>query len=95
MFLNKRTKEILILLISVLIMGCGNSGTGSDITEGLIYDENDNTWSSGKEDYQPLVSVMKRECSKSDEIKGTYLLATDDEIIFIGGIGSVETDGKT
>ena len=93
---NKLTKAVLLLLpVFIFLMGCGNTKAGSDITDGLIYDENDNTWSSGKEDFQPLVAVMKRECSKSDEIKGTYLLATDDEVIFIGGIGSVETDGKT
>ena len=44
MLFNKLTKKYLILLpVFILLMGCGNTKTGSDITEGLIYDENDNT----------------------------------------------------
>ena len=33
-----------------------------------------------------LAGIMKRECAKLPIIKGTYILATDDRIIFIGGI---------
>ena len=62
-----------------------------DITLGLEYDETDNTWSTSDERYQIFVNTMKRECSKSPEIKGTYILATDDDVIFIGGINSVDT----
>lgn len=60
----------------------------------LEYDESDNTWSTTDEELTKFVGIMKRECAKSPEIKGTYLLATDDDIIFIGGINSVDTRGN-
>ncbi|MBP5581775.1 MAG: beta-lactamase family protein, partial [Ruminococcus sp.] len=47
-----------------------------------------------KEEYSKLVNIMKYECARSTDIKGTYLLANDDEIIFIGGINSVDTSGN-
>ena len=66
----------------------------SDITAGLVYDESDNTWANEKEEYSKFVNIMKYECAKSPDIKGTYLLANDDEIIFIGGINSVDIYGN-
>lgn len=58
-----------------------------DITSGLIYDKSDNTWATDDESMQKFVKIMKSECAISPDIKGTYLLASDDEIIFLGGIG--------
>ena len=66
----------------------------ADITEGLIYDETDNTWAAGDEDLAKLAGIMKRECAKSPLIKGTYILATDDRIVFIGGINSSDIHGN-
>ena len=43
---------------------------------------------------KPLVNIMKRECSKSPDIKGSYILATDDRVIFIGGINSTDVNGN-
>ncbi len=60
----------------------------------LEYDESDNTWSTQKEELKKLAGIMKAECAKSPAIKGTYLLATDDDIIFIGGINSVDINGN-
>ena len=68
--------------------------TAEDLTSGLIYDENDNTWSTENEKYKKFAAIMKYECGRSPDIKGTYLLASDDEIIFLGGINSVGTDGN-
>lgn len=54
----------------------------------------DNTWAAGDEDLTEIVSIMKRECTKSPLIKGTYILATDDRVIFIGGINSSDIHGN-
>ncbi len=88
-------KRIFSLIMFFLIMAaaCSNAA-GPAVTDGLIYDETDNTWASCDEDLAELVGIMKNECSKSPEIKGAYLLATDDRIVFIGGINSVDTSGK-
>ncbi len=64
------------------------------VTYELEYDESDNTWSTTDDELTKFVGIMKRECAKSPEIKGIYLLATDDDIIFIGGINSVDTSGN-
>ena len=64
------------------------------ITYELEYDESDNTWSTQKEELKILADIMKAECAISPAIKGTYLLATDDDIIFIGGINSVDINGN-
>ena len=68
------------------------SGFGS-MTSGLTYDPSTNCWSTTDEEYSKFVKIMQRECSKSEDIRGTYLLATDDKILFIGSINSKETDG--
>ncbi|MBR4223320.1 MAG: beta-lactamase family protein [Oscillospiraceae bacterium] len=68
--------------------------SSADITDGLIYDESSNTWSTQNEELQGLARVMASECAKSPDIKGTYLLATDDEIVFIGGIDSEDIYGN-
>ena len=59
-----------------------------------MYDESDNTWATENEELSKLANIMKYECALSPDIKGTYLLATDDGIIFIGGINSVDTSGN-
>lgn len=85
--------NIFVIMFMFLLCSCTKS-TSDDITAGLVYDETDNTWFSEDEDLKPLVNIMKRECSKSPEIKGSYILATDDRIIFIGGINSTDVNGK-
>ena len=89
----KKALCILFILISGIIhfsfcCAC------ADVTDGLIYDETDNTWTAGDEDLMELVGIMKCECAKSPQIKGTYLLATDDRVIFIGGINSSDIYGN-
>ena len=83
----------LMIMLIFMLCSCNNSGP-ADITADLEYDETDNTWSSKEEKFKPLVGVMKRECSKSPEIKGSYILATDDRIIFIGGINAEDVSGQ-
>lgn len=85
--------NIFVIMFMFLLCSCTKS-TSDDITAGLVYDETDNTWFSEDEDLKPLVNILKRECSKSPEIKGSYILATDDRIIFIGGINSTDVNGK-
>lgn len=90
---NNMKKALCILLIvfsAMMLFPCAYA----DITEGLIYDETVNTWTAGDEDLAELVSIMKRECTKSPLIKGTYVLATDDRVIFIGGINSSDIGGN-
>ena len=83
----------LMIMLIFMLCSCNDSGP-DDITADLEYDEADNTWSSKEEEYKSLVGVMKRECSKSPEIKGSYILATDDKIIFIGGINAEDVSGQ-
>lgn len=86
---------ILFLVVSctISLCACGTEDS-TDITSGLVYDENDNTWSSEDEKLKPLANIMKRECGKSSDIKGSYILGTDDNIIFIGGINATDVNGN-
>lgn len=68
--------------------------TEQDITAGLVYDESSNTWSTDNGKYKKFVNIMYKECFEEPEIRGTYLLATDDEIIFIGGINGTDINGN-
>lgn len=67
----KKTSCILLAFAVAMILfafGCASA----DMTDGLVYDETNNIWAAGDEDLAELVSVMKRECTKSPLIKGTY-----------------------
>lgn len=89
----KKSFYVLLVLAAAIMLfafGCAYA----DITEGLIYDETDNTWAAGDEDLTELVGIMKRECARSPQIKGTYILASDDRIIFIGGINASDIHGN-
>ena len=81
---------LFVTAVMLFASGCAHAG----ITEGLIYDETDNTWVSGDQDLAELAAVMKRECARSPQIRGTYILATDDRVIFIGGINSTDIHGN-
>lgn len=67
---------------------------GNDVTEGLIYDENDNTWSTGDVELKQFADIVKDSCAKSSAIKGSYILATDDKVLFIGGINGIDKNGN-
>lgn len=56
------------------------------------FDENQ-VWSSNKEEYSELVDALKKACKES--AVGSFMLATDEEVIFAGGFNALETDGKT
>lgn len=89
----KKPFHILLVLAAAMMLlasGCACA----DITGGLIYDATDNTWAAGDEDLTELVGIMKRECAKSPLIRGIYILAADDRIIFIGGINSSDIYGN-
>ena len=88
-------RRFCILLISVAALALFSFGCAyADITEGLVYDETDNTWAAADEDLAELAGIMKRECARSPEIKGIYILATDDRVVFIGGINSSDVNGN-
>ena len=77
---NNMKRALCILLIvfsTMMLFPCAYA----DITAGLIYDEADNTWAAGDEDLTELVSIMKRECTKSPLIKGTYIIKIYSEIV--------------
>ena len=90
--MKKSFRILLILAAAVMLFASGCAC--ADITDGLIYDETDNTWAAGDEDLSELIAIMKHECAKSPMIKGTYILASDDRIIFIGGINSSDIHGN-
>lgn len=83
---------LLVLIAAIMLFASGYAY--ADITEGLIYDATDNTWASGDEDLAELVGIMKRECARSPQIRGTYILASDDRVIFIGGINASDIQGN-
>ena len=88
--MKKAFSILLIFFSAMMLFPCAYA----DITAGLIYDEVDNTWAAMDEDLAELAGIMKRECTKSPQIKGTYILATDDRIVFIGGINSSDIHGN-
>ena len=69
--MKKSFRILLILAAAVMVLASGCAC--ADITDGLIYDEADNTWAAGDEDLTELVAIMKRESAKSPLIKGTYI----------------------
>ncbi len=88
-----RSLLFVVLACSLCLCGCGAEAL-TDITEGLIYDENDNIWGTEDDELKFLAEIMKRECDKSPDIKGSYILGTDDGIIFIGGINTEDVNGR-
>ena len=70
------------------------SAVNPDATEGLVYDAADNTWSTDDEELKKFADIMKAECEKSEDEQCTRILATDDEIIFIAGLNSLDVDGN-
>ena len=87
----------LIVIFTLLLTGCADKAPkvpAVDITEGLVYDETDNTWSTPDEEWKYLVYIMKQDNERSKNMKGIRILATDDKVIFISGLASVDKDGK-
>ena len=67
--MKKAFSILLIVFSAMMLFPCAYA----DITAGLIYDEADNTWAAMDEDLAELAGIMKRECTKSPQIKGTYI----------------------
>ena len=94
--MGSRIRFLLILAVAAAIMaGCAAGEGGLSITEGLAYDETDHAWTTEEEAFRKLVRIMRQECAAPDTASGVYLLATDDRIVFLRGVNSTETDGKT
>ena len=94
--MRSRIRIFLILTAAAVMMaGCAAGEGGLSFTDGLAYDETDHAWTTEEEAFRKLVSIMRQECAFPDTANGVYLLATDDCVVFLRGINSVETDGKT
>ena len=91
---NMKKLSCVLLVFAAAIKLFASGCASADIADGLIYDETDNTWAAGDEDLAELAGIMKRECAKSPLIKGTYILAADDRVIFIGGINASDIHGN-
>ncbi|MDO5436073.1 MAG: serine hydrolase domain-containing protein [Clostridia bacterium] len=89
-------KIVLTVLLSlVFTIGAVYKGSADQVlTDGLLYDENDHFLTAGDALSADLVRIMLRECSGSADIKGSYILATDDRVLFAGGINAVDTFGN-
>ena len=86
---------LILVVAAAMLTGCAAGESNSLFTEGLAYDEADHTWTTEEESFEKLVKIMRQECAYPDTASGVYLLATDDHVIFLCGVNSVETDGKT
>ena len=91
-----RVQFFLILVVAaVMLAGCTAGESSMSFMEGLAYDETDHTWTTNEETFQKLVRIMRQECAFPDTASGVYLLATDESVVFLRGVNSVETDGET
>ena len=91
-----RVQLLLILVVAaVMLAGCAAGESNMSFMEGLAYDETDHTWTTNDETFQKLVRIMRQECAFPDTASGVYLLATDESVVFLRGVNSVETDGET
>ena len=91
-----RVQLLLILVVAaVMLAGCTAGESNMPFMEGLAYDETDHTWTTNDETFQKLVRIMRQECAFPDTASGVYLLATDESVVFLRGVNSVETDGET
>ena len=91
-----RVQFLLILVVAaVMLAGCAAGESNMSFMEGLAYDETDHTWTTNEETFQKLVRIMRQECAFPDTASGVYLLATDESVVFLRGVNSVETDGET
>ena len=86
---------LITAIAAVMLAGCAAGESSVPFTEDLAYDEMDHTWTTEEESFEKLVRIMRQECAYPDTASGVYLLATDDHVIYLRGVNSVETDGKT
>ena len=86
---------LILVVAAVMLAGCAAGESNSLFMEGLAYDEADHTWTTNEETFQKLVRIMRQECAFPDTASGVYLLATDESVVFLRGVNSVETDGET
>lgn len=63
-----RILPVFAAAVMLLAFGCANA----DITDGLVYDETDNTWAAVDKELAELAGIMKRECTKSPLIDTGY-----------------------
>ncbi len=82
-----------VLIIALMLSLCSCAKKGG-IYAGLSYDEKTNVWYTKDEKYKGLVEIMKQDLTQSADFKGSYILATDDKIICIGGVNAKDVNGN-
>lgn len=97
----KRSKVLVVVAVLVMLMcGCGakkpqapEASEGyQDLFTGGSFDEH-MVWTTDDEQYSDLISLLERKCGPV--LEGSFLVATDEKVIYAGGWNSIETDGKT
>ncbi len=94
----KRSKILVMALTLVLLLsGCGGKKPQApegyqDLFTGGSFDEY-MVWTTDDERYSDLISQLSAKCETLFE--GSFLVATDDQVIYAGGWNSIETNGKT
>lgn len=63
-----------------------------ELFDGGSFDEN-GVWASDKAEYAELIEDLRKTCEEN--LDGSMIFATDDEVIFAGGWNMTETDEKT
>lgn len=86
---------LIAAVVTAMLAGCAGGESNIPFYEGLAYDEVEHTWTTEEESFEKLVRIMGQECAYPDTASGVYLLATDDQVVFLRGVNAVETDGET
>ena len=91
----KRLISIILVLINVLLfVSCSPSGPKLDVEDELSKMKTDNNiYYSENEDYDSIVKWLKYEVEETD-IRGTVIVATDDEVLFAAGARLLDVDGN-
>lgn len=90
-----------IVLISALILSMSGRAKGKsgidyrNVSNGLVYDESSNSWSTNEDDLKGLAEILKEESENFSGSGGIVMLASDEKVIFISGSERTETDGNT
>ena len=91
----KKLISIFLVVINVLLfISCSSSGPKLDVEDELNKMKTDNNiYYSENEDYSSIVKWLKYEFEEND-IRGTVIVATDDEVLFAAGARLLDVDGN-
>lgn len=94
----KKSKILVTVVALVMLMcGCGAKKPQApegyqDLFKGGSFDEY-MVWTTNDEQYSDLISLLEYKCGLV--LEGSFLVATDEKVIYAGGWNSIETDGET